>query len=73
MVPEKYPMVLDIKVFEDSDPYNNRNNYRIYLGVKYADLEGMDSSEVRDYVKEISKYVLKGNESLQIVFFDPNS
>jgi hypothetical protein len=73
MLPEKYPKVLDIKVFEGYDGYGIDNHFRIYLGVKYADLEEMDSSEVRDYVKEISKYVLKGNESLQIVFFDPNS
>ena len=73
MVPEKYPMVSDIKVFEDSHLYDDGNNFRIYLGVKYADLEGMISSEVRDYVRNVSKYVLKGDETLQIVFFDPNA
>jgi hypothetical protein len=43
------------------------------LGVEYKDLETMMPSDVRDYVKDISKYVLKGNETLQIVFFDPKA
>jgi hypothetical protein len=73
MVPEKYPMVSDIKVFEDSDFNSNVSNFRIYLGVEYKDLETMMPSDVRDYVKDISKYVLKGNETLQIVFFDPKA
>jgi hypothetical protein len=73
MIPEKYPMVSDIKVFEDSHLYDNGNNFRIYLGVEYKDLEKMMPSEVRDYVRDISKYVLKGHETLQIVFFDPKA
>jgi hypothetical protein len=43
------------------------------LGVEYKDLEKMMPSEVRDYVRDISKYVLKGHETLQIVFFDPKA
>jgi hypothetical protein len=66
-------MVSDIKVFEDSHLYDNGNNFRIYLGVEYKDLEKMMPSEVRDYVRDISKYVLKGHETLQIVFFDPKA
>ena len=72
MVPEKYPMVSDIKVIDDSYSYDNVKNYIIYLGVIPDDLELLRSSDVRDYVEDVSRYVLKGNETMRIVFFNPD-
>jgi hypothetical protein len=69
MVPEKYPRVSDIKVIDDS--YYYVKNYIIYLGVVPNDLELLRSSDVSDYVKDVSRYVLKGNETLRIVFYNP--
>ena len=72
MVPEKYPMVSDIKIIDDSYSYDNVKNYIIYLGVVPDDLELLRSSDVRDYVEDVSRYVLKGNETMRIVFFNPD-
>ena len=72
MVPEKYPMVSDIKIIDDSYEYDNRTNYLIYLGVSPEELERLRSSDVRDYVEDVSRYVLKGNETMRIVFFNPD-
>jgi hypothetical protein len=72
MVPEKYPMVTSIKVIDDSYEYDNGKNYIIYLGVVPDDLDGLHRSDVRDYVREVSSYVLKGDEALGIVFFNPD-
>ena len=72
MVPEKYPMVTSIKVIDDSYEYHNSTKYNIYLGVSPDDLETLRSSDVRDYVEDVSRYVLKGDEALGIVFFNPD-
>jgi hypothetical protein len=77
MVPEKFPMVSDIKVIDDSNPYGNHDNFRIYLGVKYNDLYGAYnendiSSDIRNYVRQISKYVTgSDNTTISVGFFDP--
>jgi len=73
MVPEKYPMVLDIKVIDDSYEYDNSTNYLIYLGVNPDELEVLSSSDVRDYIEDVSRYVLKGNETLRIIFYNPEN
>jgi len=72
MVPEKYPMVLDIKVIDDSYEYDNSTNYLIYLGVSPDELDELSSSDVRDYIEEVSRYVLKGDETLRIIFYNPD-
>jgi hypothetical protein len=72
MVPEKYPMVSDIKVIDDSYEYDNRTNYLIYLGVSPEELERLRSSDVRDYIEDVSRYVLEGNETLRIIFYNPD-
>jgi len=71
MVPEKYPMVSRIQVIDDSSEYSNGINYLIYLGVGPEELERLRSSDVRDYIEEVSRYVLKGDETLRVVFFNP--
>jgi len=71
MVPEKYPMVLDIEVIDDSYEYDNSTNYLIYLGVSPNELEELSSSDVRDYIENVSRYVLNGNETLRIIFYNP--
>jgi len=71
MVPEKYPMVSDIKVIDDSYEYHNSTKYNIYLGVIPEKLERLRNSDVRDYIEEVSRYVLKGDETLRIIFYNP--
>jgi hypothetical protein len=71
MVPEKYPMVSDINVIDDSDEYHNLERYTVYLGVSYKALKHTISSDVRDYIEDVSRYVLKGNETLRIIFYNP--
>ena len=71
MVPEKYPMVSGIRVIDDSYEYHNSTKYNIYLGVVPDELETLRNSDVRDYVEEVSRYVLKGDETLRIVFYNP--
>ena len=68
MVPEKFPKTV---VIDDSYRYDNRKNYLIYLGVSPEELERLRSSDVRDYIEEVSRYVLEGNETLRILFFNP--
>jgi len=72
MVPEKYPMVSDIKVIDDSYEYDNSTKYIIYLGVSPEELETLKNSDIRDYVRDVANYVLKGNETLRIIFYNPD-
>jgi len=71
MVPDKYPMVSGIKVINDSYEYDNSTNYLIYLGVSPDELERLSNSDVREYIEEVSRYVLKGDETMRIVFYNP--
>ena len=71
MVPEKYPMVSGIKVIDDSHEYDNSTNYLIYLGVIPDELETLSNLDVREYIEEVSRYVLKGDETMRIVFYNP--
>ena len=68
MVPEKYPIVLSIKVIDDSYENYNHKKYIVYLGVSYGTLKDTISSDIREYVRDVSRYVLKGDESLKIMF-----
>ena len=73
MVPEKYPMVSGVKVIDDSHEYDNSTNYLIYLGVSPDELERLSNSDVREYIEDVSRYVLNGNESLRIIFYNPEN
>jgi ribosomal protein L36 len=59
------------KIQGEKYEYNDIKKYLIYLGVGPEELERLRSSDVRDYVKDVSRYVLKGNETLRIVFYNP--
>lgn len=72
MVPEKFPMVTSINVIDDSNEYHNIEKYTIFLGVSPDELERLRSSDVRDYIEDVSRYVLNGNETLRILFFNPD-
>ena len=75
MVPEKYPIVLSIKVIDDSyENYYDKKytSYTVYLGVSYGTLKDTISSDIREYVRDVSRYVLKGDESLKIMFSTAN-
>ena len=50
--------------------------FKVFVGAKYDDLflEGGKSKEIKDYVKNISKYILsKDEEVTQVNFYDPES
>ena len=68
MVPEKYPIVSSIKVIDDSYENSYHRKYIVYLGVSYGALKDTISSDIREYVRDVSRYVLKGDESLKIMF-----
>ena len=70
MLSEKYPDISGIQVTDEDWGYTNQ--YKVFLGVKYNVLSKLNSDEVRDYVIQISKYILGSNESIyQVVFYDP--
>ncbi len=72
LVPEQYPEISGIKVVDDD--WDNIHKYKVFLGVKYGDLSKLDTDDVRDYVKQISKYVLGHNESIyQILFYNTDA
>ena len=75
MVKKKYPFVKNIKVIEDD--FYHKLFFRVFVGAKYNDLflEGGDKSdEIRDYVKNLSKYILsKDEEVTQVGFYDPET
>ena len=73
MLSKKYPDISGIQVTDD-DSGGSHKYYKVFLGVKYDVLSKLNDDEVRDDVKQISKYILGRNESiLQVVFYDPES
>jgi hypothetical protein len=70
MLSEKYPDISGIQVTDEDWGYTHQ--YKVFLGVKYNVLSKLNADEVRDYVIQISKYILGSNESIyQVVFYDP--
>ncbi len=73
MIPEKYPIISEVKVFEYSDDY-----FTIYLGIKYSDLYGKSNdttleNEISKYVQRVSKFITGNKDVIKsIVFFDNN-
>lgn len=72
MLGEKYPTISDIQIIKDE--FDEKVKFKIFLGIKYNDLESIDSYELRDEVRHLSKYVLGKNESIeQVLFYNPDS
>lgn len=78
LVPEKYPAISDVKIIDDSFTFEDFNYYKVYLGVKSSDFKYFDKNnpsnwefinEISEYVKQVSKYVLGNNETIQKVIF----
>ena len=68
LVPEQYPDISGIIVVEDE--WDGTHKYKIFLGIEPEKFE-FSTSDVRDYVKQISKYVLGNNETIsQILFYN---
>ena len=73
MIPEKYPIISEVKVLEYSDDY-----FMIYLGIKYSDLYGKSNdttleNEISKYVQRVSKFITGNKDVIKsIVFFDNN-
>ena len=69
LIPEKYPVISGISVIDDE--WDDTHRYKIFLGVRPADISKFDNDDVRDYVRNVSKYVLGDNESIyQILFYN---
>jgi hypothetical protein len=74
MVMKKYSFVKNVRVIEDT--FYDKFYYKVFVGAKYDDLflEGGKSNEIKDYVKNLSKYILsKDEEVTQVNFYDPES
>jgi hypothetical protein len=72
MVMKKYPFVKNIRVIEDD--FYHKLFFKVFVGAKYNDLflEEGKSDEIKDYVKNLSKYILsKDEEVTQVNFYDP--
>lgn len=68
MIPKKYPEVLDIAIVDEA--FGDKHHiYKIFLGVETEDLKKLNRNEVRDYVKQISKYILDYNENIEYIHF----
>ena len=69
MLSEEYPDISSVQVVDDD--WDNIHKYKVFLGVKPADISKFDNDDVRDYVRNVSKYVLGDNESIyQILFYN---
>ncbi len=74
MVKKKYPFVKTVRVIEDN--FYDKVFFKVYIGAKYNDLYGEknSSNDIKDYVKNLSKYILSKNEEVtQVNFYDPES
>jgi len=72
LLSEEYPDISSVQVTDDE--WDDNHKYKVFLGVKYGDLNKLDTDDVRDYVKRISKYVLGSNESIyQILFYNTDT
>ena len=70
LVPEKYPVISNIKIIDDSYGVDYiSHHYKVFLGVRPNDISAFDNDEVRDYVRHVSKYVLGDNETIQQILF----
>jgi len=71
LIPEKYPVISKINIIDDSYDYDDSHKYKVFLGVKPSDFGEFDNDDVRDYVRQVSKYVLGNNETIhQILFYN---
>jgi hypothetical protein len=74
LVPEKYPVISNIKIIDDSYTFEDSHKYKVFLGVSPNDISAFDNDDVRDYVRHVSKYVLGDNETIQqILFYNPDN
>jgi hypothetical protein len=74
LIPEKYPVISNIKIIDDSYTFEDSHKYKVFLGVRPNDISAFDNDDVRDYVRHVSKYVLGDNETIQqILFYNPDN
>ena len=73
LVLPKYPEIT--KVVIDSDSYYGRHYYRIYLGMKYEDLESVDyGDKLAEDIKDVAKFIMGPDERIEkIAYFDPEN
>lgn len=68
----EYPEIIDILI--SSTDMGFVNTYRVGIGLKYDDLPANDDDSLKKRVKELSKYVLGKNDTINnVYYYDPNS
>ena len=69
MLPVNYPFIDGVKVI---DEYHNDIRYhKVFIGIKYGETR-LGSETIRDYVKELSKYIFDKNEKVGQILFIPS-
>ena len=72
LVIPKYPKITKVGVVSDS--YHGIHYYRIYLGIKYKDLESVDGDKLKEDIKGVTKFIMGPDERIEnIAYFDPEN
>jgi hypothetical protein len=76
LLKKKYPVIQEIKVFEDVE-YKNEfglDSLKVWIGVDYNDfMMKIDDNELKKEVYDLSRLVLTDGSKIQIIqFFDPD-
>ena len=66
----KYPGIQEVRV-QVSNELAMLTTYKVYVGLTYSEMEKYKPQDIRETIRELSKYVLSPYEMLDIVFFDP--
>ena len=70
MLPANYPFIDGVKVI---DEYHNDIRYhKVFIGIKYYGETKLGIESIRDYVKELSKYIFDKNEKVGQILFIPS-
>lgn len=73
---KKYPVIKEIKVFEDVEHKNEfgLDSLRVWIGVNYNDfMMKIDGGKLKQEVYDLSRLVLTDGSKIEIIqFFTPN-
>jgi|688.fasta_scaffold44473_4 hypothetical protein len=69
MLPANYPFIDGVKVIDEY--YNDIRHHKVFIGIKDGETR-LGSETIRDYVKELSKYIFDKNEKVGQILFIPS-